>query len=60
MNVCYEIFLSCGNSDKADYDWVEAEGTLMIEVKRLWEKHSCAHTACTESPHGWQTASYIV
>lgn len=30
MNVCYETFFSCGNSDKADYDWVEAEGTLMI------------------------------
>lgn len=57
MNVGYEIFLSCGNSDKADYDWTEAEGTLMIEVKRPGAKHSCAHIALRAHMAGRELSS---
>lgn len=55
MDVCYEIFLKYEDSDKTNHAWIEAKGTLMIEVKGLGAKSSCEHTAL--SPHGWQIAT---
>lgn len=55
MDVCYEIFLKYEDSDKTNHAWIEAKGTLMIEVKGLGAKYSCEHTAL--SPHGWRIST---